>query len=512
MNYQVCILSAGQVLNKGIFPYKGKAIISHIIEKFPSNTDFVFAIGYKKQQLKDYLKISHPKRFGKFKFVNIKNYNREGSGPGLSLSKCKVFLKKPFYFIPCDTLILDKLPKDNKKNWVGIFQTSLKNSKDYCNLEITKNIVNKIHDKKRYHKKNMVSFNGVMFIKDTHNFWNDLKNGIKNNKNPQINMGFKTLIKKNDLNTKRINCLDLGTEKKYKDEVKKYEEFDFTKNNETIFFYKNKVIKFFSDKLISKKRYIKSLLNQKVFPKCQIVNNFYYYNYIKGETVYRIINPTIFRLLLKFLEKKLWKKKAINSEKFKKSCKNFYLKKTLDRINLYKKKYPDYDIKIVNNKTITPIDKLLNKINWENIINGIPSFIHGDLQFDNIIFDNKNSFKLIDWRHSFDNSIVIGDLYYDLSKLYGGLLVDYSEIKNNNFNYNEKKGVISLDLTYNKNYGKIIKIYENYITNKKYDLKKIKIMTGIIYLNMAPLHEYPFDKFLFAFGINILNKELDDKQ
>ena len=58
---------------------------------------------------------------------------------------------------------------------------------------------------------------------------------------------------------------------------------------------------------------------------------------------------------------------------------------------------------------------------------------------------------------------------------------------------------------------KLLKIYENYILNKKFDLNKVKIMTGLIYLNMAALHEYPFDKFLFAFGTKLLNSQLNGK-
>lgn len=520
MNYKVCILSAGtgtrmgqlgQTLNKGIFPFKGKAIISHIIEKFPINTDFVFAVGYKKEQIKDYLKIAHPDRFKKFKFVNVTNYKEKGSGPGLSLFKCKKFLKQPFYFVPCDTLVLGQLPKKNTKNWVGIFKASSKNSLDYCNFEIDKHKVQNVHDKKKYSKKNMVSFNGVMHIRDTKIFWKDLSKNIKENKNPQIYPGFKSLIVKQNLLAKKINCLDLGTEKKYKNENQKYNKFDFTKKDETIYFINNKVIKFFSNKSISRKRYIKSLSNLIVFPKCEIINNFYYYKFIKGKILYKIINPTIFKLLLKFLEKSLWKKKAINSLEFEKSCNNFYYKKTIDRINLFKKKYPNFKIKKINKKKTIQINNLLKKINWKNITNGVPSFIHGDLQFDNIVLNNKNSFKLIDWRHSFDKLITTGDLYYDLSKMYGGLIIDYSEIKNNNFKFKEKKGIISIDLTYKKRTDKLLKIYENYILNKKLDLNKVKIMTGLIYLNMAALHEYPFDKFLFAFGTKLLNSQLNDK-
>ena len=37
-----------------------------------------------------------------------------------------------------------------------------------------------------------------------------------------------------------------------------------------------------------------------------------------------------------------------------------------------------------------------------------------------------------------------------------------------------------------------------------YDLKKIKILTFIIYLNMIPLHEKPFDLFLFYFAKKLI--------
>ena len=49
-------------------------------------------------------------------------------------------------------------------------------------------------------------------------------------------------------------------------------------------------------------------------------------------------------------------------------------------------------------------------------------------------------------------------------------------------------------------------IYKKYLKDNHYDLNKIKILTAIIFLNMSPLHEYPFDKFLFAYGIKLLDK------
>ena len=72
---KVCILTAGigsrmgdisQSLNKSILPTKDGAIISEIINYFGKKTKFVIAVGYKKNQVKDYLKIAHPS-------INAKN-------------------------------------------------------------------------------------------------------------------------------------------------------------------------------------------------------------------------------------------------------------------------------------------------------------------------------------------------------------------------------------------------------------------------------------------------------
>jgi hypothetical protein len=41
-----------------------------------------------------------------------------------------------------------------------------------------------------------------------------------------------------------------------------------------------------------------------------------------------------------------------------------------------------------------------------------------------------------------------------------------------------------------------------------FSLKKIRILTGLIYLNIAALHHYPYSLFLYALGKSMLKKEL----
>ena len=64
----VCILTAGtgsrmgpfsNIINKSLLPIYNKAIISHLIEAFPENTNFIIALGYKGFQVKNYLELMH---------------------------------------------------------------------------------------------------------------------------------------------------------------------------------------------------------------------------------------------------------------------------------------------------------------------------------------------------------------------------------------------------------------------------------------------------------------------
>jgi len=51
-------------------------------------------------------------------------------------------------------------------------------------------------------------------------------------------------------------------------------------------------------------------------------------------------------------------------------------------------------------------------------------------------------------------------------------------------------------------------ILHEFIINNGYNLKKVELLTAIIWINMAPLHAYPLNSFLYNFGKYSLNKVL----
>ena len=162
----------------------------------------------------------------------------------------------------------------------------------------------------------------------------------------------------------------------------------------------------------------------------------------------------------------------------------------------------------INGKKTLPIKEILSKINWNELYNGNPTFIHGDLHFDHIISLKKKNFLLLDWRDTFGKSMKVGDLNYDIAKILGGIILNYQLIKKNRFSYSEKKLDLKYKININKNlYKKNFEILNSFISNNGMNIKKIQTLVGIIYLNMSPLHNYPFDKLLFGLSKEILTKK-----
>ena len=85
--------------------------------------------------------------------------------------------------------------------------------------------------------------------------------------------------------------------------------------------------------------------------------------------------------------------------------------------------------------------------------------------------------------------------------MYGGIEMNYDIIKEGKFFYKEKKNIISYNYKSRKNLMNRIKFqYCKFLKINNFSLEKIEILKCLIYLNMSPLHEYPFDKLLFSHG------------
>ena len=140
--------------------------------------------------------------------------------------------------------------------------------------------------------------------------------------------------------------------------------------------------------------------------------------------------------------------------------------------------------------------------------NPMYSLFHGDLQFDNILWDgHSNKFTYIDWRESFGGSTEGGDVYYDLAKLYGGTIIPYSMMKEKNaIAFYEGSTVANYDYFISEDLYDFRNYYENWLADNGYNLNKVKLITAIIFLNMSPLHDEKFGKMLWFKAIELLSE------
>ena len=159
----------------------------------------------------------------------------------------------------------------------------------------------------------------------------------------------------------------------------------------------------------------------------------------------------------------------------------------------------------INGQTCKSVSDLLKKIDWDYLSEGIPYNFHGDLQPENIIYNNKK-FILIDWRDTFGTSKKVGDIYYDLAKLDHALLVSGSIVRANLYNIQESEDEIILHFKQENNLVEFQNIFNKFISENNYDLFKVKLLNSLIYLNIASLYEGKYSTFLYFLGQLKLNE------
>ena len=528
IKYKVCILAAGigrrmgslsDNIHKTILPVNFKAVISYIIEKFPKNIEIVVAVGHKKDTVKNYLALAYPER--KFKFVEVDKYSGPNTGPGYSLFKCRDQLKCPFIFFAADTIVLEDIPIPNH-NWFGI--APVKDPEQYCTVRIQNNLVYRLDDKVK--NNNRFAFIGLAGVRDYDVFFNALKTNNETIKEEiQVTNGFEKLIPKK-LIPVGFTWFDTGTLKKYTETNKNFsnesQKFDFSKNNEFLYFVGNRVIKFFADEDITKKRHARAAGPLKgLSPKIEMrKGQFYSYKKVGGRVLYDLVNLNTVNGFLSWAQKHLWKKGSLTDKetaKFQAVCRKFYLEKTKDRLKMFHDKKGDGQTnKKVNDIDVPHINKLLDSVDWDYLSKGIPSNFHGDLQFDNILVSSKSSnpksaFTLLDWRQDFGGLTNVGDLYYDLAKIYGGILLPYNLIKDGMFSFEEGEKSVYYTYYTKNNLLEAKEVFERFVAENNFDLKKIKIITSLVFLNMSPLHTPDFDSLVYHLGRYMLHNALRGK-
>jgi mannose-6-phosphate isomerase-like protein (cupin superfamily) len=504
-NPALCIIAAGkgsrmehltEHTHKGLLPVEDKAVISHIIEKAPVEYDIVIAVGHLGYLIREYCEISHPDR--NFIFCEVDKIEGEGTGPGYSINACKEHLQRPFYFCVADCMIRDELPSLSC-NWLGVYPTGIPELYSTVKFDSDMNIVgftNKCPNGFDH------AFIGLAGILDYETFWDQLGDSgevVKAFYNPSVYDNFKV---------QKLDWVDVGTIDGYlKARSNKYSLPKTT--GESIYKIGDVCVRLFPNgtamQRFDRAKNLHGLVPQNHKSNKHVMSYFWE----EGKTLYSWNDRVVYEGFLGWCLENLWEDNY-NPEYQKPEdvAKKFYIEKTFERFEKYVKQNP-VELNVVNGRQLDTVENYLKRVPWDKLGEcRWTSRYHGDLQFDNVIYDGEK-FCLIDWRHDFGGNETWGDAYYDVAKLYGGTLINYSLMKSpKNISLTASKEEVDFFYNHNDTLIQFRPLLEEWI-KCWFDFEKVRLLTGLIWLNMSPLHEQPFSDMLFYKAKEMLANVLD---
>jgi NDP-sugar pyrophosphorylase family protein len=503
--------------NKSLVRIGTKAAISHIIDSYPSETEFVVTLGYFGSHVKQYLQIAHSN--ARLSFVDVCPYNGKGSSLVKSILCAKDAIgNEPFIFNACDTLSDHDTSFSRDKNAVWIYSNK-KDRSQYRTIRTKAGFAKSILEKGESLHEDPV-YIGKCYISDAEAFWS-LAESLYLERSEDSSLSdchvIQHMIQSSHdfLAIESSEWSDIGnldelkkTRNRFLDSISVLE-----KHNESIFFIDENVVKFFSDPSIVEKRVKRASYLPKTTPKiADCSSNFMSYRFTEGTTVSRLkhLSPSLFSNLLSFAQDEMWSKKCSVIADTRLLCHKFYVEKTQKRALEYLSKRNMEDAaSTINGKYVHSLSELLSlSVNF-GILDGDFANFHGDFILENIIMSNQK-FVMIDWRQDFAENIEHGDIYYDLAKLNHNLHFNHDVIKNNGYTVEfESDSSVFVDINCPYKTISLREELEKFCYNHGYSYKKVNVLTGIIWINMAPLHDQRLGDFLYNFGKLHLQRALE---
>ena len=513
--YKLVIPTAG--IGSRIGPYtkfKNKALVSvglkpaivKVSENFTDAQEIIILTGYEAESLKDVVLSFYPSL--NIKFIHVENYSGEGSGLGLTLQHARDDLQCPFIFSPNDAIFegfdFEKFKSEGNK--LCYYQ---KADGDTYKLEQYRTIASHNGYVSKIYSKGLGTndiYTGLCKVDDFSEFWDAMKH-------PGAIVAGEVvgLAALNNLQAFLApNWLDCGTLETLSKTKQYFDDPDIhvlEKQDEAIWFMEDKVIKFSKNADFIKGRLERyNLLPESVTPKI-ISSSKYTYTYTKlpGSVYSPYSFPDELPNILNLMKDLLWSSFDLETPKSRldELCMSFYRDKTFSRTSMYFEKYETIDTELVINQTNVPrLPVTLDQIDWQSFCNkSIWSNFHGDFHSENILV-SEYGIKLIDWRQNFgDGHFKSGDVYYDLAKFMHGLEVNHGIISQNLFEIKWKnRNTVDIDLYTKRSLVNARNEFINWLELNNFDVNHVKLLTALIYINIAPLHEYPYSEFLHLFG------------
>jgi len=489
-------------VNKTLVPVANRPIISYIIEKFPPNIELIIDLGHKGELVKEFLTLAYPDR--KFTFIWA---NRNG----LTADLCDYqdMLQCPFIFFTNDAIVTEDIPPPDH-DWIG--HANVRAGQDYRSVVVDSwdNTVVKDLGEKGVHTE-AKAYIGICGIHDYKTFWEAMDEALqKGTTNQGESFALASMIKEQPIKGVEFTWYDTGTVESLAHANNIFHREDapniLPKEQEHIWFCNDRVIKFSTDQEFIAQRVERAIALSGHVPIIEgSTPNMYCYKMIDGQVLSRTITTSLFRKFLIWMEE-MWGDRQLLTADVQDVYLRFYKDKTIQRVCDYFERFGYHDsAQCINGVDVPPIFELLDKIDWTWISTGIPVRFHGDLHFENII-DMDGYFCLLDWRQNFGGLSDYGDIYYDLAKLWHGLIVSHGIINKGLYEIDINGDTVNFDLLRRQTLIDCETWLQQYLVRNHYDYHKVKLLTALIYLNIAALHHQPYAEMLFHLGKLMLNE------
>jgi len=540
---RVLILSAGKIDTKlekifgkipsGLIPLNGKPVIFRIIDKLLDEgiKKISITVGYKKEILEKIVSEQYENQC-EMEFITTEFEKPPGNSIKTAMNFC---VEEKLLIVLGDTLIENNLSElmNKEKNFV-ITSQKFGDTKNWCIITKKDEKVNEVFDKKEFDKnKEHHALVGCYFFNDL----NMLKK-ILSEFNNEEKLEISTIIKK----VKDVEVITTEMAQKWHD-VGHLENYFSTKQFilKTRYFNSlqfddsgESIVKTSKDnlKLINEINWYKKIprdileLVPKILDSDVSNNPFIKLEYVKHPTLSELWLysdfPTAFwkniiQDLLEIIQRFKEHKEDVSEQEYH----LIYFQKTVDRINelietnkIFKEIF-DNDFISINGKKLKNWSLIRDKIEKKikTIYNKDDNcLIHGDLYFSNILYDSETSkYKIIDPRGKWGNGIS-GDIKYDIAKIRHSIVGGFDTITNGLYTVTyEKADGVEINMFEPKNYEIICEDLDTNI-KKYWNLDEIKMIEGLLFISMLPLHEDNFERQLafFTIGIKRLNEIFGD--
>lgn len=471
----------------------------------------VVALGYKGELVREFLRLAYPER--EFEFVEVSPFEGPGSGLGLSLLACRARLQCPFVFCSCDTIVEGEIPAP-LGNWMGYAEVS--DAAEYRTVAVTADRVCGIREK-RDPDRDGRAYIGLAGVQDFDRFWTGMLDTPADVVIAQgESCGLRALIA-GGITARCFRWHDTGTPGSLAAARSALRLPDapniLPKSNEDIWFVSGHVVKFSSDRRFIAGRVARSRSLQGFCPEVDGVGvNMYRYRKARGQVLSQIITRPLFSRLLDYAQT-FWvpaEQTATEAAAFERVCMDFYCAKTSQRLEQFYRTFQRADAPLeVNGLAVPTCSELLGRLDWNWLCKGRAGRFHGDLHFENILFDAESGrFTFLDWRQDFGGLQEIGDIYYDLAKLNHGLIVCHDLISRDLFDVVETPGKVRFELLRKQSLVDCEAALQQFMVRNGYEPHRVQVLTALIYLNIAALHHYPYSLLLYYLGRWLLAQQL----